>query len=113
MTGADRHRTVALSVENKGVAPFYADWTVELRAIDADGRKVAAWQPGWKLPGLLPGDLPRRWAHGFDVHGLPAGKYRLLIGVMNPMPGGRPLRFANRTQDRDLPGWLTIAEFEL
>jgi hypothetical protein len=24
------------------------------------------------------------------------------------MPGGRPLRFANQEQDRDLDGWLTL-----
>ena len=112
VTGAGRRRSVVLMVVNKGVAPFYADWPVELRAIDADGRQAATWRPGWKLAGLLPGEPPRRWDHSLAVPSLPPGKYRLLVGVPNPMPGGRPLRLANRGQDRDLPGWLTVAEFD-
>jgi hypothetical protein len=27
------------------------------------------------------------------------------------MPNGRPLRFANRAQGHDLPGWLTLGQF--
>ncbi|MEK9131455.1 MAG: hypothetical protein AAB447_00940, partial [Patescibacteria group bacterium] len=43
-----------------------------------------------------PGETPRQWHHRAKVAGLPPGTYRLLLRVTNPMPGGKPLRFANR-----------------
>lgn len=31
----------------------------------------------------------------------------------NPMPTGKPVRFANKTQDEHLAGWLTLGEVEI
>jgi Domain of unknown function (DUF4832) len=110
---AERHELrVSVAVRNLGVAPFYADWPVELAALDAQGKIAATWRPGWKLTGLLPGDADRCWEYTADTRLLATGSYRLLLGVPNSMPGGRPLRFANRAQDRDLAGWLTAGEFK-
>jgi hypothetical protein len=103
---------VQATVVNKGVAPFYADWPVELGALDAQGKVVTTWRPGWKLTGLLPDDAGRRWEYLADTRQLAAGDYRLLLHVPNPMPNGRPVRFANRQQDQHLPGWLTLGEFK-
>jgi hypothetical protein len=44
---------------------------------------------------------------------LPAGDYRLLLRVVNPLPGGMPLRFANAGQDADRAGWLTLGAFRV
>ncbi len=95
-------------VENKGVAPFYADWPAELGVLDATGDVIKTWQPGWKLSALLPGEK-RAWDFRADLAALPAGNYRLLVHVPNPLPNGRPLRFANR--EADLPGWVTLGNF--
>ena len=99
---------VTLLVTNTGVAPFYYDWPVELAALDADGQITAVWKTDWKLTGILPGEPARIWQQR-----LPSGAWekdgtRLLVRVPNPMPGGHPLRFANKEQDRDLNGWLTL-----
>ena len=32
--------------------------------------------------------------------------------LVNPLPNGKPLRFANAEQDRDLPGWLTLGTIQ-
>jgi hypothetical protein len=32
--------------------------------------------------------------------------------VPNKLPNGNPVRFANRTQDADAKGWLTLGELE-
>lgn len=110
---ATRHElSVSVMLRNLGVAPFYADWLVELGALDAQGKIVARWKPGWKLSGLLPNDADRRWDYATDTRQLAAGDYRFLLRVPNPMPNGRPLRFANRAQDRHLTGWLTLGEFK-
>ncbi len=103
--------SVALTVHNKGVAPFYADWRLELGAMDTKGELIRTWPTDWKLTGLLPADPPRRWETAIDVVALPPGRYRLLLRVANPLPNGLPLRFANATQDADRAGWLTLGEF--
>ena len=100
---------VSLTVTNTGVAPFYYDWPVELAAADASGRVAMTWRPAWRLTRVLPGERPARWQHRLPAEELAPGAYRLLLRVPNPMSGGPPLRFANVEQDRDLPGWLTLA----
>ncbi len=109
----EKHRlNISVAVRNLGVAPFYADWPAELGALDASGRIAATWKPGWKLRGLLPGEADRTWSYAADMQPLAAGDHRLLLRVPNPMPKGRPLRFANRAQDRHVSGWLTLGEFK-
>jgi hypothetical protein len=100
--------TINLSVTNTGVAPFYYDWPVELGALDAAGKLAATWKTAWKLTGILPGEPARLWQHRLTAETWSSAGVRLLVRVPNPMPGGRPLRFANQEQDRDLEGWLTL-----
>jgi hypothetical protein len=83
---------LSLTVENRGVAPFYHDWPVELEA----GGKVR--KTGWKLSTVLPGE-PVTWTAA-----IPEAK-TVRIRVPNPMEGGKPLRFANETQGVE---WLVI-----
>jgi hypothetical protein len=103
--------TVTLSATNTGVAPFYYDWPVELGALDAAGALAATWPTTWKLTGIQPGGAPARWQHESRVASLVPGTYRLLLRVPNPIPSGKPLRFANQTQDQDREGWLALGSF--
>ena len=112
MSATKRELSVLVTLKNLGVAPFYADWPIELGALDAHGEIVATWLPGWKLAGFLPGAADRCWEYRTDTSRLATGNYHLLLRVPNPMPNGRPLRFANRAQDQHLPGWLTLGEFK-
>jgi hypothetical protein len=110
---ADRRELhVTVSLRNLGVAPFYADWPVELGVLDEPGKIVATWRPDWKLNGLLPGTPDRRWEYTANMPPLSARDYHLLLRVPNPMTNGHPLRFANRAQDQHLAGWLTLAAFK-
>jgi hypothetical protein len=83
---------VSLTVENRGVAPFYYDWPVE---VELDGKLV---KNDWKLSGILPGE-PRVWS----IKTVKKGKLR--VRVPNPMKGGKPLRFANHGHGEE---WLDI-----
>jgi Domain of unknown function (DUF4832) len=96
-------------VENRGVAPFYYPWTVQMAALDGAGN-VKTWSMDWDLRAVLPGS-PVNWAFQIPSHGLPSGSYTLLMGVPNPMAGGRPVRFANTAQDQQRSGWLTLGSF--
>lgn len=103
---------VTLTVTNRGVAPFYQNWPVELGAVDPQGRLTHTWATDWKLTGLLPGNPSRIWSKVLPMDTLPAGTYSLVLRVINPLVGGKSLRFANASQDQDLPGWLTLDLFE-
>jgi Domain of unknown function (DUF4832) len=108
LTGSEL--VVNLSVMNRGIAPFYYDWPVELAVLDALGRIARTWKPEWKLAGILPAEPVRHWRHTVKTEALGPGTYRLLLRVPNPMSNGKPMRFANADQDRDLSGWLTLGQ---
>jgi Domain of unknown function (DUF4832) len=108
----DGKLSVSVELVNRGIAPFYYDWPVEFGSI-AD-RKLNKIFPGkGKLTGLLPGDSARKWDETLAVKGLEAGHYQLAMRVPNPLPKGNPIRFANESQDADVPGWLTLGEFDV
>jgi hypothetical protein len=97
---ADQKLTIR--VDNRGVAPLYADWPVELGRVRKE-RLVRVWRPGWTLNGILPGAPALRSAPLPDP-----GRDGILLRVRNPLPNGIPLRFANVGQDQTRKGWLTL-----
>lgn len=102
---------ISARVRNTGVAPFYHEWPLEIAVLDEEGRIFFSARPGWRLSGLLPGDPERVWSGEVGAEQLPTGNCTLLLRVVNPLEGGKPLRFANMTQDADLGGWLTVGEW--
>ena len=74
------------------------------------GKAIKTWKGSRTLQGILPGSPMRSWSEALPLAGVPAGKYKFCMRVPNPLPLGRPVRFANETQDADLPGWLTLGE---
>ncbi|GAA5171708.1 DUF4832 domain-containing protein [Viridibacterium curvum] len=101
-----RSLTVLLDIENRGVAPFHADWPIELALRDNPGRLIAT-VTAPPLTGILPGAPTRRQIE----LALPAnsgGPLQVLLRVPNALPEAPPVRFANQTQDADLAGWLSL-----
>lgn len=109
---ADGKLTVRLEVENRGVAPFYYNWRAEWGLL-SDGRVEKSADCSGKLTGLLPGDKARVWADTLDLTGVKPGTYTLAVRVPNPLPTGKPLRFANKTQDVTAPGWLSLGNVRI
>ena len=108
----DGRLAVAFAIENRGVAPFYRDWPMELGLLDEAGELAFTIPVPDSIAGILPGEPPRRWDFHADLTGLPAGDYRVILRVPNPMTNGKPLRFANAEQDRDREGWLTLGSID-
>ncbi len=112
----DKVRAGKLSVKvelvNRGVAPFYYNWPIEFGAVTG-GKLQKKFAGTGKLTGLLPNDPARKWNDLLDLQGLAAGNYQLVMRVPNRLPQGKPIRFANKSQDADLPGWLTLGKFKL
>ena len=99
--------SVSLEIENRGVAPFYYAWKPEYGLLD-DSQAVKTWVGSGTLTELLPGDKPRVWTDTLDVSGVTVGQYTLAVRVPNPLKGGKPMRFANSTQDADAAMWLSL-----
>jgi hypothetical protein len=97
-----RRWAVSVTITNRGVAPFYAGWPVQLRAVGPAGSESMSPLP-FALSKLLPATSETRSAT-LDLSAFPPGEIRLLLGIPNPLPGGRPLRFANAHQDSDGDG---------
>jgi len=96
ISNAGETSSVELTIENRGVAPFYYDWPVQLVVLGESGMELAAVKTDWKLSTVLPG-APQKWVSKIKIDD--GGK--LIISVPNPMDGGKPLRFANETQQSD------------
>jgi hypothetical protein len=99
---------VTLEVVNQGVAPFYRDWRMELGALAADGTVVETWPAKWTLRGIQPGSAPTRWETLIERTASRGRACTLGLRVINPMPGGKRLRFANAAENRTAEGWLSL-----
>ena len=109
-TTSNSHRlNIEVSVENRGVAPFYYAWKTEYALLAPNANKpITTLQGNGLLTGLLPQSPARIWRESFDLNGIPAGNYTLAIRVPNALENGNPVRFANREQDRDAPTWCSL-----
>lgn len=101
-------RRVSLQVKNLGVAPFTLPWKIEVAAASKDAAPAAVWPVEGRLSDVQPGKPASEWTANLDGGRPPAGTYALLLRIVNPLASGRPVRFANETQDADRPGWLTL-----
>lgn len=97
---------VRLTLTNSGVAPFLAGWPVEVFAVGADGTERVGTVP-FQLEELMPGTAVEAGV-ALDLAGFAGDPIRLLVGVANPMRGGKPLRFANVDGGGDGRGRLTL-----
>jgi len=93
---------VILKVENRGVAPFYYDWEVQL---EING--VIA-KTDLQLSKVLPGTIA--WRPSVKME-LPVGEHTVKIRVVNPMKGGKQFHFANEEQGSD--GWLELGSLRV
>jgi hypothetical protein len=127
---------VGVTIENRGVAPFYYPWQVVIAVADARGNVVKTssvpWDitkvqpkqirafPDWGLSGkprYVPFGKPQHFEFKMSGHGLGAGKYTLLMRVVHPLEYKKraqpphPLRFANQSQTPN--GWLELGQFSV
>ena len=105
---SDKQIEIALTVVNNGVAPFYCDWRMELATLGENGTVLKSFAVDWKLSGILPSDKPTVWTCKLLSNELPNQARKLALRTVNPLTNGKPLHFANTTQDSDAKGWLTL-----
>jgi hypothetical protein len=96
---------VSVLIENRGDAPMYYTWPVEVEVLTADGRVVGRGKAEWPLPRLQPGQLVE-WSVQLDA--LPDTAKTILLRIANPMPNGHSVAFANAEMGTVASGWLTL-----
>lgn len=99
---------ISFAVTNSGIAPFYYDWPLELGVLSTNGTLLTSWPTGLKLSAIQPGSIERVMEYQVQKLDVEPGDYLLSLRVVHPLPNGRPLRFANATQDRHRDGWLSL-----
>ncbi|HEY1064995.1 MAG TPA: hypothetical protein VGE52_02755 [Pirellulales bacterium] len=109
----DHNIHLTLEISSRGVAPFYYDWPIEIGLLPIkDGRRSAqaayTHRLNEKLSELVPADAPYRWTTQLNVAEVPAQNYVAAIRIPNPLPEGRPLRFANAEQEHTGECWLPL-----
>lgn len=102
--------TVALTITNRGVAPFAYNWPAEFVILAADGSVTSSAAVDAALPSIQPGASTTLQAT-IPLNGATAGT--VAFRIPNVMEGGAPVRFANVTQDQDAPGYLSLAALPL
>jgi hypothetical protein len=94
---------IAVGGVNEGVAPFYYPWPVRWALVRPDGSVAQAVDVPADVRRWLPGTF--RFTSVIDVR-VPAGRYRLALGIIDPWSQRPAITFAN-----DLPrsdGWTEL-----
>ncbi len=108
---------IEINIENKGIAPLYANWDIKLGVINnTTGVFKLLGSTKWNLHLIQP-DNPLNYRSFLSDSTLLDGSYTCIMKVVNPLEAYstvvEPLRFANETQDNHLVGWLTLGSMTI
>lgn len=90
---------------NQGIAPFYYPWRVELALLNERGEPEDIWPIRVDIRDWLPGAFGFYSKHEPRV---PAGSYRLALGIRDPWKDRPAIGFANDLSRRE--GWTILAD---
>ena len=93
---ANKKLDLNLKIENKGVAPFYYDWPIEIAVTDMSNNQLAKVKTDWRLSQIMP-DKVSQWKTSMEL-ARDEPNLKIFLRAVNPLKGGRPFRFANETQ---------------
>jgi hypothetical protein len=97
-TGKSLH--VKLSIINRGVAPFYFTWPLELSLTNEQGEIVSSTRTNLDIREWLPGT--REVSDTLPIStDLPSGTYNLNAAILNPQSGKPEVDFANDGRKSD------------
>ncbi len=114
VSGKDRTGKLTTSFGNSGIAPFYYDWDLEYRIVDAKGTAVYRYSDEtFRLSTLLPGETKE--SVFFIPDDLKAGEYTVQMRFVNPAEEiskkVMPLRLSNDHEIRD--GFYELARITI
>jgi Domain of unknown function (DUF4832) len=98
---------ITIRVRNTGIAPFYYPWKIEL-ATSRNHEITSVIPVDWSLIGLLPDDPARVWTCELTPKQANEAARGMYLRVVNPLPNGLPLRFANEYPDQSPDDWWPV-----
>ncbi len=98
---------ISIRIKNTGVAPFYYPWKVELATVQ-EGRIGETIPVDGSVTGLLPDDSIRTWSVDLTAEQASGATDGLALRIVNPLPNGIPLRFANEYSEKAPEGWWLL-----
>ena len=108
---AGQELAVDVKIQNRGTAPFYYDWNVQLGVANTANELIAIYDTDWKLTQVIERNEDVAFSSVEKKLGLVAGEYQLLIRAVNPLKNGHALVFANAGWSQTVPDWLVLAHF--
>ncbi|MDO5518607.1 MAG: DUF4832 domain-containing protein [Clostridium sp.] len=103
---------VNVYLNNVGTAPFYYDWNIKLRVEDVSNDETYDFDTDWKLTTIKQLNTTYTFSKEIsDIDLSKNGEYKIYMKVINPMEGGKNLRFANEEQQSD--GWIQLIDFSM
>lgn len=117
ITAKENKPALEVNIVNKGLAPMYANWTIEFAYLDTSGNIVSLGTSStWNLSVIQP-DVANNYRSIISEVSMPSGTHTFLLKIINPLESysddAQPVRFANTNQDKDKSGWLTLGEASL
>jgi hypothetical protein len=116
LTASQGKITVEVEIQNKGVAPLYANWDAEIGILDANQQFQVIGKTNMNLKSILP-DNRNHYRVISASNSLIDGIYTVLFRTVNPLEKlsakAYPHRFANTNQDANKTGWLTLGKMNL
>lgn len=112
---AGKTSTIISRWQNTGNAPTYEPWTVAFELRDSSGKVVASTTTSLDLGTLLPTTSPQSNNDSFNLVGVEAGSYNLILTVKDPRALRSPLPLAitgRRTDGSYLLGAVTVSPSE-
>ncbi len=104
---------IDVRIENRGVAPFYYNWSVEFALLKSNVL-TSIGTTNWNIHTIQPMDTIIKNFTTNQI--LQPGTYKLLMRFVNPLtvlkPIAKQLSFSNLEQDADRYGWLSLKTFQ-
>ncbi|MEF3303216.1 DUF4832 domain-containing protein [Paenibacillus sp. GYB003] len=91
---AGKSLDVSMRITNRGAAPFYFEWPLELSLASADGSVATSVRTTVDIREWLPGEHQVSYPLPLPKQ-LPAGTYTVLAAVLDPQTGKPGIEFAN------------------
>jgi hypothetical protein len=110
---ANDYINIKVYIRNTGVAPFYYNWLIELSALNDSHIEVKKWLTNWNITTIMPNENETIWTTSVLKSEFPNGLFNMCMRVINPLRNGKPLMFANKSQNQSQSGYLFLGKFLL
>lgn len=91
---AGKSADITFTITNKGIAPFYYEWPIELSLVDSKGNIVFKTTVKEDIKTWLPGT--KSFSSSFVIPStLKSGSYKLAMAIIDPSTGNPSVDFAN------------------